>query len=49
MWELGIKFYLGQKEDWLLEGRDSDSSEKLLQGGGRGEARLYRSFATKGG
>ena len=33
MWELWIKFYLGQKEDYSLGDSISDSSEKLLQRG----------------
>lgn len=37
MWELGIKFYLWQEEDWLLAGHDSESSEKLLQEEGEEE------------
>ena len=37
MWELWIKFYLGQNEDCSLGDSTSDSSEKLLQrGSGKG-------------
>lgn len=38
--ELPVKFYLGQSEDCSLEGRTSDSSEKLLQRGG-GKIAVY--------
>ena len=31
MWELWIKFYLGQREDYSLEDSILDSSEKLLR------------------
>lgn len=31
MWELWIKLYLGQNEDYSLEDNISDISEKLLQ------------------
>ena len=31
MWELWVKFYLGQNEDYSLGDSISDSSEKLLQ------------------
>ena len=34
MWELWVKIYLGQNEDCSPEDSISDSSEKLLQGGG---------------
>ena len=37
MWELWVKFYLGQNEGGSLGDRTSDSSEKLLQRGGGGE------------
>ena len=38
MWELWVKFYLGQNEDYSLGDSISDSSEKLLQkGGGEGQ------------
>ena len=33
MWELWVKFYLGQNEDCSPEGSTSDSCEKLLQSG----------------
>ena len=33
MWELWVKFYLGQNEDCSLGDSTSDSSEKLLQRG----------------
>ena len=35
MCELQVKFYLRQYEDWGLGDSTSDSSEKLLQRGGR--------------
>ena len=38
MWELWVKFYLGQNEDCSLGDSTSDSSEKLLQtGSGKGQ------------
>ena len=35
IWELRVKFYLGQNEDYSVGDSLSDSSEKLLQSGGR--------------
>ena len=40
-WELWVKFYLGQNEDCSLGGSLSDSSERLLQSGSRGES-IYK-------
>ena len=40
MWELWVKFHLGQNEDCNPGDGTSDSSEKLLQRG-RGEEQLY--------
>ena len=38
MWDLRVKFYLGQNEDWNLGDSTSDSCEKLLQRGrGKGQ------------
>ena len=33
MWELWVKFYWGQNEDFSLGDNTSDSSERLLQRG----------------
>ena len=43
MWELQVKFYLGQNEDYSPGGNISDSSEKLLQRG-RGEGQYICDF-----
>ena len=40
-WELWIKFYLGQNEDYSLRGSISDSSERLLQSSSRGKS-IYK-------
>ena len=40
-WELQVKFYLGQNEDCSPGGSISDSSERLLQSGSRGES-IYK-------
>ena len=38
MYNLRVKFYLGQNEDCSLEGSISDSSERLLQSGSGGKS-----------
>ena len=38
MWELRVKFYLGQNEDCSLGDSTSESSEKLLQKGTGGRS-----------
>ena len=40
MWELQVKFYLGQNEDCSPGDSISESSEKLLQRGG-GKVSMY--------
>ena len=46
-WELRVKFYLGQNEDWSPVDSTSDSSEKLLQRG-RGEGQYICDFGEGG-
>ena len=41
MWELQVKFYLWQNEDYSLRDNASDSSERLLQRGS-GEKSIYK-------
>ena len=48
MWELWVKFSLGQNEDYSLEGSISDSSEKPLQRG-RGKVKMYGILVKWGG
>ena len=47
MWELWVKFYLQQYEDWIQGDSTSDSSEKLFQKG-RGKGQYICDFG-KGG
>ena len=46
-WELWVKFYLGQNEDYSPGDRDSDSSEELLQRGG-GKVSIICDFSEGG-
>ena len=47
MWDLCVKFYLGQNEDYSPEDSISDSSEKLLQRG-KGEGQYICDFSEGG-
>ena len=47
MWELWVKFYLGQKEDYSPGDSISDSSEELLQRGG-GKVSIIYDFSEGG-
>ena len=47
MWDLCVKFYLGQNEDYSPEDSISDSSEKLLQRG-KGEGQYICDFSEEG-
>ena len=47
IWELWVKFYLGQNEDYSPGDSISDSSEKLLQRGG-GKVRVLYDFSEGG-
>ena len=40
MWELLLKFYLGQNEDYSPGNNTPESSERLLQGG-KGKVSIY--------
>ena len=47
MWELWVKFYLGQNEDYSLGDSISESSEKLLPRG-MGESQYMCDFSERG-